>query len=100
MSEQNNLAAEMLKAWQDHLQNSMKDARISELMVEQYSKFQDLFKGANENYKSSQSSDNSAIDDVHAKLAYITDRLEAMEARLTIIEKSIAAASTTSEKRS
>ena len=46
---QNNLANDMLRAWQDHLQNTLQDQRVSELMVEQYSKIQDIFKGHGQN---------------------------------------------------
>lgn len=96
---QNNLASDMLRAWQDHLQNTMQDQRVSELMVEQYSKFQDMFKGHGQNENSSESSNSTVPNDVDVKLAYLADRLEAMEARLTLIEKNIAGSSKLREKR-
>ena len=91
---QNNLANDMLRAWQDHLQNTLQDQRVSELMVEQYSKIQDIFKGHG------QSSNSTVPNDVDVKLAYFADRLEAMEARLTLIEKAIAGSSNTGKRRS
>ncbi len=99
MNDKNNLAAEMLRAWQDHLQNTVQDHRFSEMMVDQFNKFQDIFQGMNRNEESSKNSDQPASDDVNVKLAYIADRLEAMEARLTIIEKSIAGDSKPRKKR-
>lgn len=97
---QNNLANDMLRAWQDHLQNTLQDQRVSELMVEQYSKIQDIFKGHGQNENSSESSNSTVPNDVDVKLAYFADRLEAMEARLTLIEKAIAGSGNTGGKRS
>ena len=73
---QNNLANDMLRAWQDHLQNTLQDQRVSELMVEQYSKIQDIFKGHGQNENSSESSNSTVPNDVDVKLAYFADRLE------------------------
>jgi hypothetical protein len=90
MSDQSNVNMDILKAWQDYLQNSLQDPKLSELMLSHYNKFQEFLRTANENSKNCTNADVGTANDVNVQHDDVTERLESLEARLSNLERLVA----------
>lgn len=91
MSDKQNINGDILKAWQDYLQGAFQDPKMSELMLSHYNKFQDFLRATNnEDRKSNPDDDTRASSDVDVQYNGVAKRLDALEARLSNIEKLIA----------
>lgn len=85
MSNNQNAAQDIIKAWQDHLQNSMQDTRLVELMAENYAKFQEFVDTSSTN--AGQNTASVVPNDVAVELNELRKYVESLESRLKILEK-------------
>lgn len=91
MSNAQNLAAEILAAWQKQMQECLSNPKNAQIMVENYAKFQETInKFFNQPGSSSASSDGV---DANVQLVDLTKRIEELELRVRILEKALAASS-------
>ncbi|MFI4983953.1 MAG: hypothetical protein ACHP6I_02005 [Rickettsiales bacterium] len=81
MSNNQNTAQDIIKAWQDHLQNSMQDTRLMELMAENYAQFQNFIDTTSKSTASDVPS-NGAVE-----LNQLREHVAALESRIQILEK-------------
>ncbi len=85
MSDKQNLASEVIKAWQDQFQDYLKDPRLIELMTENYARFQENIQHA---ATANQPGAGSPIhDDVNSQLHELGKRVSDLESRLATLEK-------------
>ena len=90
MTDKQNLAEEMLAAWQNQLQDYFKDPRIADLLVENYAKFQKNFKNPSHPTNTNKSSAGANVpDDVNMELRDLKEHVESLEARIKLLEKYI-----------
>jgi len=90
MTDKQNLAEEMLAAWQNQLQDYFKDPRIADLLVENYAKFQQNFKNSANSSSSNQPGSSADVpDDVNLELRNLKEYVESLESRIKLLEKYI-----------
>ncbi len=90
MTDKQNLAEEMLAAWQNQLQDYFKDPRIADLLVENYAKFQKNFKNSAYPTNANQPGSSADVpDDVNLELRNLKEHVESLESRIKLLEKYI-----------
>lgn len=90
MSDKQNLAEEMLAAWQNQLQDYFKDPRIVDLLVENYAKFQQNFQNSTSPKPANMPSSSEHVsDDVNMELRNLKEHVDALETRIKLLEKLI-----------
>lgn len=93
MTNKQNSAEEMLKAWQAQLQDSFKDPRMVDLLVENYAKFQQNLNQAASSFATSQPKPRAnTADDVYLQLRDIKVYAQSLESRIAILERLLAGA--------
>ncbi len=93
MTDKQNLAEEMLAAWQNQLQDYFKDPRLVDLLVENYAKFQkNLKNSAQDNAKSQPNTRESVYRNVDLELRNLQEHVESLESRIKLLEKYISRA--------
>jgi Mg2+ and Co2+ transporter CorA len=97
MSDKRNLASEIIDAWQEHFQDSLKDPRLVDLMTENYARFQENIKRTVNSHE--QDTDNSLPDDVVAELNELRNHVSQLEQRIAKIEKLIAGSAKTKSRQ-
>lgn len=86
MSDKQNLASDLIKAWQDQFQDYLKDPRLIELMTENYARFQENVQRTAT--ADQQGASSTVYDDVNAQLHELGKRFDRLESRLAALEKS------------
>lgn len=91
MSNKQNIAAKLIQEWQSNMQEYLKDPRVSEVMVEYYAKSKKTFDEMTGKQYESNAADTTDANDADDKLLKLTERLNELEARIKILERSISA---------
>ncbi len=96
MSDKENFAKSIIDAWQNGIQNLVKDKQFIDLIVDNYAKFQDVIKTtSNEHFTSS---DNRDAPSTVNELRELRSLLAALDKRISKLEKSSARTATDGSK--
>ena len=86
MSDKQNFAKTIIDAWQESIQNLVKDKQFVDLIIDNYAKFQEIVKAsskANENFTSSYSGNafnpNIELNELRAELIALKQRVSYIE---------------------
>jgi hypothetical protein len=85
MADKQNIASQIIDAWQEQFQDYLKDPRLINLMTENYARFQENINQTVNSHE--QSSKNPLPDDVIAELNVLRKRVSQLEQRLEEIER-------------
>lgn len=88
MSDKQNLAEELINMWQKQLQDYFKDPKVTELMADQYAKYQQMLQAGFKDHSASAS--NDVPNDVNAELRKLEEHVAALEARIKLLERCLA----------
>jgi cell division septum initiation protein DivIVA len=88
VSDKQNFAKSIIDAWQDSIQNLIKDKQFVDLVIDNYAKFQEIVKTTtNDNPQTTaQRDNNSAVDE----LSTLRTNLAELEQRVASLEQSFA----------